>query len=582
MKKTIIIAVVALISSCDKKETQPCNCGIIQSDNVQNYSVVIQNECSGNNKTFTLSEGVVQGYQGFIGVTALLGNENERLVETLTKLQATQGVVNSLSSIRDALDKDSILVIKAKILATQASAAAQSLYGAAVGTSSGALKVFRLALIGTGIGAIVVGLGLLIANWSTFTDWVKKSIDKLREYKNYIAFVLPVIYLLIEGYDLLIGALQKMGLVMTEEQEKAIENTEKRIESIKKEREAVGSRYDFEIAKLKAAGKSTVEIEQEKRKAIAETLKAEALAIQQQVRLTGEFTDEQKERLKELQKDAVTISRDTVIAQIAAEKEADDKRKALAEERKKAADKDKERVKQIQLEDEAARMEQNALDLENKMLQTEALKVYDDAYFMAQIEGADEVNVRNDELDDIEREREAKKLKDTQAREQLVFDTKLGLASQATSAILANMEQGSNAYKAVAAAQVVFDTYRGIQGTFASATANPTSILFPAQPYIQAGIAATFGFANVRKILSSSPAKASGGVSAPSTGGGGGGAFSSPSMATPKNQINMFGQGFQGGEILADKKKTYKVEVNANEISAAQSSNTNQSNFASL
>jgi hypothetical protein len=57
MKKTIIIAVVALISSCNKKEDKPCNCGVIQSDNVQNYSVVIQNECSGNNKEFTLSEG---------------------------------------------------------------------------------------------------------------------------------------------------------------------------------------------------------------------------------------------------------------------------------------------------------------------------------------------------------------------------------------------------------------------------------------------------------------------------------------------------------------------------------------------
>lgn len=58
MKKVIIIAVAALISSCNKKEkNQPCNCGVIQSDNVQNYSVVIQNECSGNNKTFTLSEG---------------------------------------------------------------------------------------------------------------------------------------------------------------------------------------------------------------------------------------------------------------------------------------------------------------------------------------------------------------------------------------------------------------------------------------------------------------------------------------------------------------------------------------------
>jgi nitrous oxide reductase accessory protein NosL len=60
MKKIVLaIAVVALISSCKKKEKEegPCNCGIIQSDNVQDYSVVIKNECSGNNKTFTLSSG---------------------------------------------------------------------------------------------------------------------------------------------------------------------------------------------------------------------------------------------------------------------------------------------------------------------------------------------------------------------------------------------------------------------------------------------------------------------------------------------------------------------------------------------
>lgn len=58
MKKVILsIAVVALISSCKKKEDEPCNCGIVQSDNVQDYSVVIRNECSSNNKTFVLSQG---------------------------------------------------------------------------------------------------------------------------------------------------------------------------------------------------------------------------------------------------------------------------------------------------------------------------------------------------------------------------------------------------------------------------------------------------------------------------------------------------------------------------------------------
>ncbi len=58
MKKIIIaIAIVASISSCKKESEGPCNCGIVQSDNIQDYSVVIKNECTGNNKTFYLSQG---------------------------------------------------------------------------------------------------------------------------------------------------------------------------------------------------------------------------------------------------------------------------------------------------------------------------------------------------------------------------------------------------------------------------------------------------------------------------------------------------------------------------------------------
>jgi hypothetical protein len=58
MKKSILlIATVLIFASCKKEEDKPCNCGVVQSDNVQNYSVVIQNECSGNNKEFTLQQG---------------------------------------------------------------------------------------------------------------------------------------------------------------------------------------------------------------------------------------------------------------------------------------------------------------------------------------------------------------------------------------------------------------------------------------------------------------------------------------------------------------------------------------------
>lgn len=49
------MTVVALFSSCKKEKEGPCNCGIVQSDKAIDYSVEIQNECSSNNKTFTLT-----------------------------------------------------------------------------------------------------------------------------------------------------------------------------------------------------------------------------------------------------------------------------------------------------------------------------------------------------------------------------------------------------------------------------------------------------------------------------------------------------------------------------------------------
>jgi hypothetical protein len=54
MKKLILIAGLTFtMMSCEKEN---CNCGVIQSENVSNYSVVIKNSCSQNVKTFYLTE----------------------------------------------------------------------------------------------------------------------------------------------------------------------------------------------------------------------------------------------------------------------------------------------------------------------------------------------------------------------------------------------------------------------------------------------------------------------------------------------------------------------------------------------
>jgi hypothetical protein len=61
MKKIIfLVALLTLGVSCKKDNPKPnevCNCGLVQSDDVTDYSVVIQNSCSGNNKKFYLQEG---------------------------------------------------------------------------------------------------------------------------------------------------------------------------------------------------------------------------------------------------------------------------------------------------------------------------------------------------------------------------------------------------------------------------------------------------------------------------------------------------------------------------------------------
>ena len=131
-----------------------------------------------------------------------------------------------------------------------------------------------------------------------------------------------------------------------------------------------------------------------------------------------------------------------------------------------------------------------------------------------------------------------KRSDDDVARAKLVEETKVGLVNATSEALLNNLEEGSNAAKGIAAAQILFDTYRGIQSTFASAAANPTSILFPAQPFIQAGAAALFGFGNLKKLLATSSAKASGSASAPSVS-----SPSSPASTSGLSQDALFSSG---------------------------------------
>ena len=97
-------------------------------------------------------------YQGFLSVTALLGTENEQLVQTMVQLQAVQGAVNSLQTVAKNLNRDELLGIQLKTAATK-------VYNMVVGESTGAMKGLRVAIAASGVGLLVIGIAALIQNF---------------------------------------------------------------------------------------------------------------------------------------------------------------------------------------------------------------------------------------------------------------------------------------------------------------------------------------------------------------------------------------------------------------------------------
>lgn len=77
MKKLLLLSfLVILLSSCgdNYEEIGDCNCGLILSDEVEGYSVVIRSNCSGNEKRFTLSEE--DWFNAFVGEEYCITNSN--------------------------------------------------------------------------------------------------------------------------------------------------------------------------------------------------------------------------------------------------------------------------------------------------------------------------------------------------------------------------------------------------------------------------------------------------------------------------------------------------------------------------
>jgi len=121
--------------------------------------------------------GIAGAFSVAQGAVALFGDENEDLQKALLKVQGTMAILNGLQAVQATLNKDSAFSVTVL-------GAAQTAYNAVVGTSTGLMKVFRLALAATGIGAIILLVGALVANWDKISESVMNSIKPLKEFSE--------------------------------------------------------------------------------------------------------------------------------------------------------------------------------------------------------------------------------------------------------------------------------------------------------------------------------------------------------------------------------------------------------------
>ena len=292
--------------------------------------------------------GVVGGFQAYEGALALVGSESEDLQKTLVKLQALMALSQGLQQLGEARDSFKQLgaVIKSTTVfqtlynaATRTATAVQTAFGVATTVTSTGFKVLRGAIMATGIGALVVALGLVIANFDTISKWIKSS--PLGGFANQVGN-------LVQRFTDFIGVTSQ---------------AERNLEKISKANARANEGIKNKIDLLKAQGGSEKEIYQ-----LSKQLNENELStLRSTLAAKGKLNEEEAKNFRDLKNSQLVLD---------AEYNA-----KLKEEAKKAAEKAKEDAKKALEDAKKAEQTKNEQILKNR---DEALKKVSDAEVKAQ------------------------------------------------------------------------------------------------------------------------------------------------------------------------------------------------------
>jgi len=250
-----------------------------------------------------------------------------------------------------------------------------------------ATKALRVALIATGIGAIVVGIGLLIAYWDELSAALIKAYDWFNKLGPAIKIIISVMFPFIGIIYGTIKALEYFGFIDDEQTRKMKANAEKRTKErekelkkqgneIKRKRDMQQAAFDFEIRLAQASGKDTADIERKKIVAMIKTTKAlrdntrQRMAnIYQEIELLKKLGDTDSDRYKKLTEDFKKLRKENSENNKQLKKSNQDLQVADAEAAQAAKEAAKERAEAAKQAAEAAT--QAAEDKRRKIIEIE-------------------------------------------------------------------------------------------------------------------------------------------------------------------------------------------------------------------
>ena len=380
-------------------------------------------------------------FGGFQSAMALTGVESEQLVQTMVKLQAVQGVVNAVSTVANNLNKDAILGIQLRngleklstfikggtttaiVAQTAASGGLATAQGAVTTTTvaaSAAMKAFRIALIATGIGAIVVLLGLAAEAMGFFGDESEDAAKQQEKLKAQLDATKKSLQEQQEFTNQLIQSTEKDTARLVA-QAKLRGDSEKEVSRIKSEQSALQRRFlanDVESAK----------------NAYYKTLNDRKATLDQLIELEDVYFGSKKKLRDFDSANEIKVLENALKVAENAEKVRKDQADKAKEAAKKAADQRKTDLAKIQEVEQAYVLAGESLKNQEIIAET---KKYNELIKLAEKNGYDTTTLRlalrdslnniDNKYDDIQRENEERRAKEQKEKDQAEFNRKEAL-----------------------------------------------------------------------------------------------------------------------------------------------------------